>query len=89
MNTEQAKKHLADFTSGAINGQVNVHNILDFSMDFLDLMHEQKMSPGNEALFANITALFIWSGDYPKTVETFLDITEKYLDRMKSNKSSF
>jgi hypothetical protein len=60
MDIEQAKQHMADFTSNAIRGGLNVYDVLNFSMDFLDLMHERKMSPGNEALFANITALFIW-----------------------------
>jgi hypothetical protein len=85
MDIEQAKQHMADFTSNAIRGGLNVYDVLNFSMDFLDLMHERKMSPGNEALFANITALFIWSGDYLKTVETYLNIVEQYLERMHPN----
>lgn len=89
MNIEQAEKRLSSFNSNLINGGVNVHDVVEFCMDFSDLMKKQKMSSGNESLFANLSALFIWSGDYLKTAEMFFEIIEKYIDRMKSGKSSF
>ncbi len=86
MNIEQAEKQLAKFTSEKINGSVSVHNVIEFCIDFLDLMDKQKVSPGNSALFANISTSFIWSGNYLKTFDTFEIITQKFIDKMKSDK---
>lgn len=87
MNIQEARKQLANFTSEAINGLVNFHEVMKFCIDFSNLIQRKKMSP---SFFASFSALYFWfPKDIKEQIEGMNDFTEiayDYLDKMQPDK---
>lgn len=90
MNLEQAEKQLADFNSEAQKGHVDVHKILDFSIDFAELIEKAEMSPN---LFTSTVSQYLWHPSEPKEflekIDILMEVAEKYIERLQPKKATF
>ena len=84
MNLKQAEKQFADFTNDVIKEHLNSYDFTEFCINFLDLMEREKIPTGGINLFANLSALYLWSENYMVEYGKIEFFIQKYLDMMKS-----